>query len=43
VIVMDFGSMSIYVILACILGGFVVVSVIMQIVGRNFAWHQELE
>jgi hypothetical protein len=40
---MDFGSMSVYVIFGSIIGGFIVVSILMQIIGKNFTWHQELE
>ena len=40
---MDYGSISPYVIFATIIAGFIVVTVMMQLVGKNFAWHQELE
>lgn len=40
---MDFGSISAYVIIGVIFGGFIVVTIMMQVVGKNFAWHQELE
>jgi hypothetical protein len=40
---MDFGSLSAYVILAVIIGGFIVMTILMEIVGKDFAWHEELE
>jgi hypothetical protein len=40
---MDFGSISAYVILGVIIGGFVLVTIMMQLVGKGFAWHEELE
>lgn len=40
---MDFGSMNAYVVLGVNILGFIAVSILVQIIGRNFAWHQELE
>lgn len=40
---MEFGSMSVYAVLGTIIAGFIVISILMQIIGRNFAWHEELE
>ena len=40
---MDYGSISGYVIFAVIIGGFIAVTIMMQLIGRKFAWHQELE
>ncbi|HTX60941.1 MAG TPA: hypothetical protein VMC48_01410 [Methanobacterium sp.] len=40
---MDYGSISGYVILAVILGGFVVMTILMEFVGKKFTWHKELD
>ena len=40
---MTSGDISALTIFAIFIGGFIVVSIMMQIIGRNFAWHQELE
>jgi len=40
---MDYGSISAYVIFAVIIGGFIVMTILMEIVGKDFAWHEELE
>ena len=40
---MDYGSISAYVILGVIIGGFIVMTILMEILGKNFAWHEELE
>lgn len=40
---MDYGSLSGYVIFGVIIAGFIVMTILMQIVGKDFAWHKELE
>jgi|GEM_PF-1287787 hypothetical protein len=40
---MDFGSINAYVILGFFILGFIAVCVLIQVIGKNFAWHQELE
>ncbi len=40
---MDFGTISWYVIFAVIILGFVAVTLMMQVIGKKFAWHEELE
>lgn len=31
------------VILAVIIGGFIVITIMMEIIGKNFSWHKELD
>ncbi len=40
---MDYGSISGYVIFAIIILGFIAVTLMMQVIGKKFAWHEELE
>lgn len=40
---MDFGSINAYVILGFLILAFIAVSILVQVIGKNFAWHQELE
>lgn len=40
---MDYGSLSPYLIFAVIIGGFIVVTILMEFVGRKFSWHKELD
>ncbi len=40
---MDYGSISGIVIFAVIIIGFIAVTLMMQGIGRKFAWHEELE
>jgi hypothetical protein len=40
---MDYGSLSPYVIFGIIIGGFIVMTLLMEFLGRDFSWHKELD
>ena len=40
---MDYGSISPYVIFAVIIVGFIVMTILMEVVGKDFTWHKELD
>ncbi len=37
------GDFNALLILAVLLGGFIVVTIMMELVGKNFHWHEELD